>query len=266
MTRNVRPERKVALQSPDYYRRHRKQLAENGIVKKVHAGSTKENIFGIKTKWTKYSIAPLEMQMQYCQYVGQDEFELLVQSTKEDIMTFLKWMLDAYPRIRKRSSLHEYWRLWRMLYRKAAGKSLYSKVIEEINDHIDGYLTRKYQLDPGAHPKPVMNVDDVFLILYHHWVLDTSLAFLLLLSAYTASRPGALVYNASNKKQREHYVGWEDDGSDDDLRDDDVGDVQTICYEDIALFLLPNPGAQRDNLVMEVALKYTKGLGKKPNP
>jgi hypothetical protein len=31
-------------------------------------------------------------------------------------MTFLKWILDVYPRVQKRSSLHEYWRLWKMLY------------------------------------------------------------------------------------------------------------------------------------------------------
>jgi hypothetical protein len=57
--------------------------------------------------------------------------------------------------------------------------------------------------------KPVMDVDDVFLVLYYHWVLDTSvfpdkrqhlqLAFLLLLSVYTATRPAALVYKAANR-------------------------------------------------------------------
>lgn len=49
-------------------------------------------------------------------------------------MTFLKWVLDTYPRVRKRSSLHEYWRLWRMLYRKSVGQSLHAKVMEEVND------------------------------------------------------------------------------------------------------------------------------------
>ncbi|KAB2570188.1 hypothetical protein DBV05_g11145 [Lasiodiplodia theobromae] len=122
-----------------------------------------------------------------------------------------------------------------------------------------------------------MNVDDIFLILHHHWALDTSvfpderqrlqLAFLLLLSAYTATRPGALVYNATDrKKQREHYIGWENDDSDNSSMDVDVEDVQTLCYEDVTLFLLPNPGADRDSLVMEVTLRYTKGWKKRPNP
>jgi hypothetical protein len=52
--------------------------------------------------------------------------------------------------------------------------------------------------------KPVMNVDDIHLILYHHWVLDSAtfpngrqrlqFDFLELLIAGTASRTAALTY------------------------------------------------------------------------
>jgi hypothetical protein len=45
-----------------------------------------------------------------------------------------------------------------------------------------------------------MNVDDIFLVLHHHWFMDTAtfpngrqrlqVAFLVLMIAYTASRPG----------------------------------------------------------------------------
>jgi hypothetical protein len=58
-----------------------------------------------------------------------------------------------------------------------------------------------------------MNVDDVFLVLHHHWVMDTitfpdgrqrlQVAFLVLIIACTASRPGALVYVARNEKKVE---------------------------------------------------------------
>jgi hypothetical protein len=71
---------------------------------------------------------------RHCAFLGEDRLTFLVQSTKEDIMTFLKWMLDVYPRIRKRSSVHEYWRVWCMLYRKSVGRSLHAKVMEEVND------------------------------------------------------------------------------------------------------------------------------------
>jgi len=60
------------------------------------------------------------------EFLGEDRLRFLVQATKEDIMTFLTWVLDVYPRVRKRSSLDEYWRLWCMLYRKSVGRSLHA--------------------------------------------------------------------------------------------------------------------------------------------
>jgi len=67
-----------------------------------------------------------------------------------------------------------------------------------------------FNLDPSTGEKPVMNVDDIYLILHHHWVVDTAtfpdgrqrlqIAFLVLLTAYTATRPGALVYIRQNEK------------------------------------------------------------------
>jgi hypothetical protein len=40
--------------------------------------------------------------------------------------------------------------------------------------YIAGYLTIEYNLDTSVREKPVMDIDDVFLILHHIWVLDTS--------------------------------------------------------------------------------------------
>lgn len=125
-----------------------------------------------------------------------------------------------------------------------------------------------------------MNVDDIYLVLHHHWVLDTSvfpderqrlqLALLLLLSAYSATRPAALVYKKTDRqKQREHYVGWENDDPeelDSDQMELDFEDIKTLCYEDVALVMLPNPDGKRDILAMELTLKYTKGWKKRPNP
>jgi len=41
--------------------------------------------------------------------MDEDPLSFLQHGTKEDIMTFLKWILDEY-RVRKRNTLHEYWR------------------------------------------------------------------------------------------------------------------------------------------------------------
>jgi hypothetical protein len=74
------------------------------------------------------------MTTRHCEFLRKDRLRFLVQSTKEDIMTFLKWDLDVYPRVRKRSSLDEYWRVWCMLCRKSVGQSLHAKIIEEVRD------------------------------------------------------------------------------------------------------------------------------------
>lgn len=94
-------QRAATQYSAEHYRRHRRQLVEKGAVKKDHADSTKENIWGVMMKWTKH-----------CEFLGEDRLNFLVQATKEDIMTFLTWVLDFYPRIKKRSTVHEYWRVW----------------------------------------------------------------------------------------------------------------------------------------------------------
>jgi hypothetical protein len=114
-----------------------------------------------------------------------------------------------------------------------------------------------------------MNVDDVYLVLHHHWVQDTSvfpderqrlqLALLILLQAYTATRPAALVYKSMDKKKlKEPYIGWEDEsGSDADIDEMDLDweEIKTLCYEDVTLLMLPNPEGMRDIIVMEVTLK-----------
>jgi hypothetical protein len=91
------------------------------------------------------------------------------------------------------------------------------------------------------------------------------LALLLLLQAYTATRPAALVHKETNpQKLREHYIGWESEISDRVGLDWD--EIKTICYRDVTILLLPNPEGGRDVLAMEVTLRYTKGWQKRPNP
>jgi hypothetical protein len=43
------------------------------------------------------------------------------------------FLLPAYC-VRKKSTLHEYWRVWRMLYRRCVGYSLHAKIAGDIND------------------------------------------------------------------------------------------------------------------------------------
>ena len=120
-----------------------------------------------------------------------------------------------------------------------------------------------------------MNVDDVNLVLHHHWALDTSafpderqrlqLAFIILLCAYTASRPGALVYvKRNNKVLTKCALGSDDDVGDRiDLEPNEI--IETLCYKHITLVLLPNPDGERDILAMEVDLQFTRATRETTN-
>jgi hypothetical protein len=95
-------------------------------------------------------------------------------------------------------------------------------------------LVTRYNFDLSVGEKPVMNVDDLYLVLHHHWTKDTTpypdgrqinrLAFLLLVSAYTASRPGALVYVEKNERTNvQHFLSNADDEEDEHEDDWDLG-------------------------------------------
>ena len=95
-----------------------------------------------------------------------------------------------------------------------------------------------------------MNVDDVYLVLHYHWAQDVTIypdgrqrlqvSFLMLISTYTATRPGALVYVARNVKE---YKGApigdeEDDGDADESaligdKDDDGDEDESSKVDEI---------------------------------
>jgi hypothetical protein len=70
---------------------------------------------------------------RYCIMMNEDSLAFLQHCSKEDIMTFWKWILDYYY-VRKKSTLYEYWRVWRMLYRRCVGRSLHAKITRDINN------------------------------------------------------------------------------------------------------------------------------------
>jgi hypothetical protein len=92
-----------------------------------------------------------------------------------------------------------------------------------------------------------MSVNDLFQILQYHWAFDTGslpherqrvqLSLLLLMMAYTSSRPGAIVESGCAK-----------------------GSNEALCYKDIKILVIPgSDGAYRDTLVMTITLRYMKG-------
>lgn len=128
-------------------------------------------------------------------------------------------------------------------------------------------MERDYSLDLTRRDKPVLHINDLLLALHHHWFLDTEtfpderqrvqLAALLLTAAYTASRPGSLVYTNSPKDHGlsdSPYVGAAEPN-------------KTLCYRDVKVLLLRNADRQeRDVMLMELDLTHVKGDRINPKP
>lgn len=80
--------------------------------------------------------------LSHCTHLCTNAQVHLQQSTKEDIMTFLEWMLDTYRRIRKRSTVHAYKRILFQVYRKSTGADFEKVANDEINDVRSPPITR----------------------------------------------------------------------------------------------------------------------------
>ena len=149
--------------------------------------------------------------------------------------------------------------------------------------------------------KPVMSVDDLALVLQHHWILDDSafdderqrvqLASLLLVAAYTGQRPCSLLETTRKRgplqavKTGDEYLedSSEDEQSEHENRtcaeafeDCDYDAVETptrdnlprgILYRDVRIRVLPRRfDGQRNPLVMEMTIVHTKGEDRTPQP
>ncbi len=81
-----------------------------------------------------YICRQLSIHHRHCVFLGEDRLQFLRHAGKEDMMTFLKLILDHYPNVRKQSTVHQYWRQFKMLRRQCVGWGLHAKVNDEVID------------------------------------------------------------------------------------------------------------------------------------
>lgn len=121
-------------------------------------------------------------------------------------------------------------------------------------------------------------MDDLLLLLNHHWARDTStfsterhrvqFALILLLLFGTGCRPAELV---DGKKKRKENLSSDDDDLEGDVAmsgvEEDIRHFDAICYEDVRLLVVRSPGSgERDVLAMEVTMAHHKGHKRRPKP
>jgi hypothetical protein len=133
-------------------------------------------------------------------------------------------------------------------------------------------------------------VDDLLLLLNHHWARDTStfpterhrvqFTLILLLLFATGCRPAELV--DARKKTRDDTSSSDNDDGDfgaDDSDDssaydndafndvDNVRHFDALCYEDVRLLLVRSPNkGERDMLAIEVKMAHHKRHNRRPKP
>jgi hypothetical protein len=133
--------------------------------------------------------------------------------------TYLEWRTE-HSRLKKESAIDAYWNRIGMYYNHVVGHAMANKVLRDVrrvrwplqssNQHLIPNPTQwipQLALDRSKKTKLAMYVQDLFAILHALWVDDKKPlhGFIrvqisaLLLSAATATRPGALVESASNK-------------------------------------------------------------------
>ncbi|EQL29130.1 hypothetical protein BDFG_08197 [Blastomyces dermatitidis ATCC 26199] len=171
----------------------------------------------------------------------------------ENFRHYANWRLSQFN-VTKQSTIWVEWKFLRLLYKRVAGKKMDEIVGEQVSEFILGPLTDEYSLDLSVECKPTLSVEDLLSVLHYHWCLDTSavpherytvqLPLLMLMAAYTSSRPGALIESGCVR------------GSNNALR-----------YRDVVLRVIPNPEEPgRHVLVMEVTLMFMKGKRNKSQP
>lgn len=149
------------------------------------------------------------------------------------MMSFLHWICETYlakkrKKKGKRKSVNQYWRDFKMLYRRVNGASvdandsnevikvcdpppmlfLYGTLILRVK-YVNGTLKDEFGLDTTSKPKPVAGPDDLLLLLVQHWARDAhvfpteddrhDLATLLLFQSYTGGRPAEFVHSSKGK-------------------------------------------------------------------
>ncbi|KAF9729895.1 hypothetical protein PMIN01_11828 [Paraphaeosphaeria minitans] len=207
---------------------HQKQ----GPAKPRHSDKTKE-LWKTESKfWKSYCLMVQEE-------TGLSPKNQLRRCDPAVFKTYLEWRTE-HSQIKKESAIDAYWKRLSMYYDHVVGHAMANKVLKDVRRWIP-----ELELDRSKKEKLAMYVQDLFAILHALWVDDkkplhgfirVQISALLLLSAATATRPGALVESASNK-----------------------GSNKALCFKDVSLMkvhILTDPN--RSVLMANVNLVHVK--------
>ncbi|KAJ0103794.1 hypothetical protein J7T55_004196, partial [Diaporthe amygdali] len=181
---------------------------------------------------------------EFCKYRRLDPMRTLKACDSPVFKVYLVWRVEN-SRIKKESSVLTYWKLLSMVYSQKMASWMKEEVLYDIRNWIRTYVTPTYGLDTSRKEKAGLFVEDLAMLLYHHWVRDeeifaherlrVQLAANLILAGATATRPGAL--------------------------------IGQLLYEHLEFQLFPPlSGGPRPRIVLKVNLKHIKRSGGTSDP
>lgn len=185
------------------YRRREKEHDKKQYLQPSNSDNTKASIYYTRMKF-----------IRYCAKKGITDWRKALRAkscTKGTMMEFLRWICETYvvPKLKrgkktKRKTINQYWRDLKMLFRRANSAHVDTNDSYEVVKFINSSLTHDYKLDIMPKSKPVARVDELLLLLTHHWARDESVysieddrldvATITLFLAYTGARPAEFVH------------------------------------------------------------------------
>ncbi|KAK3934987.1 hypothetical protein QBC46DRAFT_424370 [Diplogelasinospora grovesii] len=181
-----------------------------------HSENTKNMMHEQEQKWRKF-----------CSHRKLDPVEALSQCDVPLFKVYWVWRVKN-SRIKKESAVMAYWKILSMVYAQKTASWMSDEVLYDVRNWIHVYLTPTYGLDTSKKEKAGIFVEDLAVLLNHHWIRDeevfaherlrVQLAANLILAGATATRPGALIgqllyehiefqlFRGLTREERPHFV------------------------------------------------------------
>ncbi|KIW36296.1 hypothetical protein, variant 3 [Exophiala oligosperma] len=235
----------VNLSSGDSYFSHTSEdvCTLDGLARKYEEALSETRPTTLYAPNTIYHVERIQRLFEeYCDKVHLDPKETLGERGTARMENFLHWLLQTFT-IKKTSTVTTYWRQLSQLYIMWTQRRMDPAVMRQIFVFIEGPLTEEYGLDNEEVEKPLMEADDFVELIRYHWASDINrfpnerqrlqLAAILLLAAFTGSRPQALL---------------------------------DLTYGDLDLYIEKNAETHADMLRLGVKLTKTKSRQKRKRP
>ncbi|KAH7363524.1 hypothetical protein B0T11DRAFT_353822, partial [Plectosphaerella cucumerina] len=153
-----------------------------------HSENTKKMTRPEEKLWNKYVSRPALLE-----FAKLDPRESLESCKASIFKCYLHWRVSN-SKIKKESSIFTYWNVLSMVYAQRTNCYMDGKVLYDIGN---------FGLDTSKKEKSGLYVEDLDLILHHHYILDSEiyaherlrvqLALILIIAGATATRPDALI-------------------------------------------------------------------------